>query len=207
MSLASMSFVALIAHRPLVLGSSSPTRAAILREMGLSFTVDKPGIDEKAIRHSDPRKLVSELGKAKAAALRGRYQQGGWLLTADQVVVCDGRILEKPVGEDEARQFISMYSRSPPMTVGSVVLTDATSGQQWSALDEATIHFDPIPEGTVDQLIAEGGVYHCAGGLMVEHPLISPYIVQIDGSIDSVMGLSKDSVMRLLREAGIETVP
>lgn len=33
---------------------------------------------------------------------------------------------------------------------------------------------------------------------MVEHSLVQPYIVQIDGTMDSVMGLSKPLVLTLL---------
>ena len=193
---------------PLVLGSSSATRQAILlRELDLTFTVAKPGIDEKAIRFEDPTELVLALGKAKAAALlegeRGaQYRQDGALIiTADQVVVCEGQILEKPEDEAEARRFISRYGTSPPSTVGSCVVTDALSGSQWHTVDEAKVVFAPIPAATVDALVAEGDIFYCAGGLMVEHSLVQPHVQRMEGSMDSVMGLCKASVTRLLGEA------
>ena len=34
------------------------------------------------------------------------------------------------------------------------------------------VEFKSIPEEVVDQLVAEGTCYSCAGGLMVEHPLV-----------------------------------
>lgn len=43
------------------------------------------------------------------------------LLTADQVVVHDNNILEKPINEIEARNFINGYSELPCSTVGSCV--------------------------------------------------------------------------------------
>jgi predicted house-cleaning NTP pyrophosphatase (Maf/HAM1 superfamily) len=61
--------------------------------------------------------------------------------------------------------------------------------------------FDSIPESSVDALIEAGDVYYCAGGLMVEHPLVSPHVVRMDGTIDSVMGLCKATVERLLGQA------
>lgn len=48
------------------------------------------------------------------------------------------------------------------------------------------------------KLCGEGTVLQCAGGLMVEHPLVEPFIARIDGSMDSVMGLSKALVLKLL---------
>lgn len=44
---------------------------------------------------------------------------------------------------------------------------------------------------------------HCAGGLMVEHELVSPYVMKIDGTMDSVMGLSKPLVLKLLDRLGV----
>lgn len=43
---------------------------------------------------------------------------------------------------------------------------------------------------------------HCAGGLMIEHELVVPYVTNIDGTIDSVMGLSKSLVSDLLNRLG-----
>ena len=81
------------------------------------------------------------------------------------------------------------------------MVTDAATRRQWHAVDVATVHFRPIPEATVDKLLAEGEVYHCAGGLMVEHPLVEPHIERMDGEIDSVMGLRKKTVSNLLAQA------
>lgn len=71
-------------------------------------------------------------------------------------------------------------------------------------VEVCTIHMADMPDDVIDALIAEGDVMWCAGGLMIEHPAVSPYITQLEGSQDSVMGLGKDAVMRvLLRAAGM----
>ena len=193
---------------PLILGSGSSSRQSLLRECGLPFEVIKPGIDEKAIRHDVPSDLVLALGLAKAAAIRdGPHgaelaSRGALIITGDQVVVAmGGRILEKPESEAEARAFIASYPDDPPSTVGSCVVTDAASGEQWSNVDSARVHFGAIPAATVDALIAEGSVYQCAGGLMVENPLVQPHVTRMDGSLDNVMGLCVATLDRLLDEA------
>ena len=63
------------------------------------------------------------------------------------------------------------------------------------------ICFSHMPEDVIDALIAEGDVLNCAGGLMVEHPLVAPLISGITGSQDAIMGLSKATVKRLLLQA------
>ena len=58
--------------------------------------------------------------------------------------------------------------------------------------------FKSIPEETVEALVKEGDVFKCAGGLMIEHPLVAPLITS------AVKGLCKDTVLTLLlRAAGL----
>ena len=45
-------------------------------------------------------------------------------------------------------------------------------------------------------LIKEGEVLNCAGALMVEHELMKPF-VRIDGTVQSVMGLSPELLAHL----------
>lgn len=63
----------------------------------------------------------------------------------------------------QARQFIGGYSEAPPSTVGSVLVQDMGSGGQYCAVDTATVHFAPIPDSVIEQLIQEGTVFACAG--------------------------------------------
>ena len=184
----------------ITLGSNSSTRKMILHENGFHYTTTAADIDEKALGNrliDPPKELVLVIALAKAHAIISKQQQqqmihrnNDILLTADQVVVYDGCILEKPVDLKEARVFINRYSNSCCSTVGSIVLTNLNNGKQVSGVDTATIHFDAIPQHVIDEIIEEGEVINCAGGLMVEHPLLQPYIKQVDGTYDSLMGLS-----------------
>jgi len=215
---------------PVVLGSKSFTRKAILGEMGLPYRVVVADIDERAIRMDTPEALVSALANAKADAIVARIRDGTvsvsvdgggdvtdprvddgssndslsacLLITCDQVVVYDGAIREKPRDASEARRFITSYGEKPVSTVGAVAVTDLVTGERFGPLvDRATVRFDPIPTHVVDFLIDEGTCLHCAGGLMVEHPKMVALAAETEGSADALMGLSKATVGALLLEA------
>lgn len=124
------------------------------------------------------------------------------VLTADQVVTHANSILEKPNDITEAKSFVERYADSPPATVGAVVLTHLPSMIQVSGVDTATIHFKESIKACdlIERLLEEDApILDCAGGLMVEHPLVKEHISRIDGTEDSVMGLSKDLVLSLLK--------
>ena len=206
----SMASAAAAAQPPIILGSGSSTRQDILKEMGFEYTIKTADIDERAIgdRAVDPpHELVLRLGKAKAEAIVARLEEEGealapgtLLLTGDQVVVHRDTILEKPDDVAQAEHFIRGYFEAPCRTVGSVVLTHLESGTQVSGTDTAAIYFSPFPEEVLSELLADPFLLKCAGGLMVEHPLIQPYLEKIEGTQDSVMGLSKALVLRLVGE-------
>lgn len=46
-------------------------------------------------------------------------------------------------------------------------------------------------------MVAQGDLFYCAGALMIEDPLLAPFIDRIEGSIDSVQGLSKAAFVDL----------
>lgn len=122
------------------------------------------------------------------------------LITCDQVVVYEGMIREKPSSKEEARQFIKGYSGGYAATVSSVLVTNLSNGSKKGGWDKVEIHFHDIPEEVIDKLIEEGLVLNVAGGLIIEHPLVLPYVKEVVGGTDSVMGLPKALTRRLMEE-------
>ncbi|KAM0876170.1 hypothetical protein ACQ4PT_036338 [Festuca glaucescens] len=225
----------------LILGSSSASRRQILSEMGYQFTLLSADIDEKEIRMEKPEELVVALAHAKADAILEKMTKNGMmqeiadsqettlLITADQVVVHDGVIREKPTTPEEARKFIqglsfqlfvselkllrwfvrlpfnhiplTGYSQSHAATIGSVLVTDVKDGSRRGGWDKSEVYFHKIPDEVIDSLIEEGNVFYVAGGLLVEHPLTSPLVESIVGTMDSVMGLPKALTEKLIKDS------
>jgi septum formation protein len=206
----------------IILGSGSSTRKLILEKAGFQFSVIKADIDERSLGDrtdaNRAKELVSLLATLKADAILHRITTEKisidsigvgdvFLVTGDQVVLFEGKILEKPNSLEEARQFVEGFSGRSCSTVGSLVVTDLSSGRRASGTDSALVHFEEIPRETVDQLLKEGqgqgqggqvGVMDCAGALMVEHPLVAPCIRRVDGTMNSLMGLSTDLLFSLI---------
>ena len=55
----------------------------------------------------------------------------------------------------------------------------------------------------VEALVDEGAVMACAGALMVEHALVAPRIACMHGALDSVQGLPKALLLRLLQRVAL----
>jgi len=184
----------------IILGSASKQRKRVLERWGYAFEVMKPDIDEKAIRFDDPKKLTMALARAKAEALRPRIKEPALLITADQVVLWNGEILEKPENPEQARRFLKGYSQYPAQPMNAVVVTNTRTGSQLGENDENTVHFRKFPDDVIEQLIAQGNIFSQAGAFSLEDPLIAPYVERIAGTLDSVEGLPREITERLLKE-------
>lgn len=172
----------------------------MLEEMGIDFEVMAAHIDEKAIRREDPKELVMAIARAKTDALKSRISKAAILITADQVVVWQGKIREKPENAKEAREFLEGYNVHPVETVGALVVSNLQTGERAEGVDTAIVHFNPFSETDIEWLIADGQVFTLAGGFTIEGNMWERHIKKIEGTRDSVIGLSKDLTQRLISE-------
>lgn len=170
------------------------------------YTCESPDIDEKAVRHPDPEQIPVEVAKAKAEALLARTDRAkpGLLITGDQVVLYDGKVREKPESTAEAHAFMASYRAAPAVTVAAVVVTDIESGRMFSGVDKAEVHFDAaLPDAAIEGAIAggEGDCMWCCGALCIEDPHVAPHITRFVGTEDSIMGLPKALLVKLMNDA------
>ncbi len=185
----------------IILGSQSKGRRTVLEDMGFVFDVMSPDIDEKAIRYEDPHELTRALAFAKAEVLIPKIFEPVLLITSDQVVVCNGRVREKPESYEEAVAFLKGHDTFPSQTVTSVVVTNTCNGRQVFGTDIATVFFFPIPDEVIDAYIQTGDAFVQAGGFDHNHELLKPYVKRIDGEPESVTGLPKALTLDLVQKA------
>ena len=173
----------------------------MMEEMGYEFKVMPADIDEKAIRHKNPRELVLALANAKADALLTRIKEPALLITADQVVAWKDEIREKPHDEAQAREYLKTYHEAPAECVNGIVVTNTASGKRVTAVDISKIFFRQIPEEVIEDFVKREYIYRRAGGFAIQDPLLEPYIETIEGTIDSVIGLPKVLTKQMIKEA------
>lgn len=170
-----------------------------MREMGYNFEVISPDIDEKAIRHKDPKVLALLIARAKNEAIVKKLSKDAIVVTSDQVVLVNNGVREKPISKDQAREFLRSYADNAPETVTAVVVANTKTGKSIEGVDVSKIYFRSIPEEVIDKLIQKGDVMFCAGGFMAEDPLLAPFVIKVEGSMDSVMGLPKLLTKKLIK--------
>lgn len=186
----------------IVLGSSSTFRRQILKEAGIECQLKSPNIDEKFVgvelrQTNNAAALVLAVSRAKADALIANCPNT-ILITCDQVVVHNGVIREKPLSEAECRLFLESYAVAPAETWSGVYVINTRTGKCAMGVDVCTQHFKAIPSDVIERVVAKGQVMKCSGGFMIDEPMLEPYLGQIIGTPDSVIGMPVALLQTLL---------
>jgi len=184
----------------IILGSGSKWRQAMLEKMGHDFKVITADIDEKAIRSDDYYALPIKLACAKAEAIKQKIKEPVLLITADQVVLCNGELREKPEDEHQAREFLRSYKEYPAEIINAVVVTDTGSGKRAQGIDIAKAYFKEIPEEIINKLVKMEDILNSAGGFLAEHELLRPYLKKYEGKEGNSLGLPRELTERLILE-------
>ncbi len=194
--------------RPLVLASQSASRAAILKAAGLSFTAIPARIDETALIESlqaegaKPRDIADALAETKTLKIAPSVPMPGLVIGADQLLVCEGRIFEKPQDRAEAARHLMFLQGKTHELVGGVC--GAAGGAViWRHVSVARLTMRQMDEAAIeDYLTAAGegvlasvGCYHLEG-------LGVHLMSRIDGDYYSILGLPILPVLDFLRTQG-----
>ena len=110
----------------LILASGSPRRANLLEQIGLTFEIFRPDIDETPRPIESARKYVTRMSEEKL--LRSSEQMkafpGRVIICADTIVVLDGEIIGKPEGREDAVSVLQRMSNRTHLVLTSVSIAE-----------------------------------------------------------------------------------
>jgi len=191
---------------PLVLGSASPRRFALLSELGLAVRVVTADVDEAPEPGEAADAYLTRVVRDKLRAVAGRLEGSAFaaLLVADTSVVVDAEILGKPENVSDAERLLGLivgrshtvftrYAIALPPEPAKPVRerTVATTVQMRSATDVEIAGYARSGEG-----LDKAGAYAVQG-------LGSFLVERIEGSYANVVGLPVCEVVVDLRDLGL----
>ena len=181
---------------PLVLASASPRRVALLRQVGLVFTVADPGPDRGWPGRAEPRHGVRALALEKARRVAAR-RPGSLVIGADTVVVARGVRLGKPAGEAEAFEMLRrLQGRTHEVWTGIALVRGA---EQRTAAEVTKVQFARLEEAEIRAYARTGEPLDKAGAYGIQG-LAAQLVRRIEGDYSNVVGLPLARLRQLLKE-------
>jgi septum formation protein len=172
----------------LTLASRSPQRRAILEQLGVSFRVVEPDVEE--LGEGDPRAVVVENARRKAFAVGG----GPIVLGVDTEVVLDGEVYGKPADAHEARTMLERLSGRWHEVLGGICLR-AADGARESCVSTGVL-FRALSERDVGWYVAGGEWHERAGGYAIQGRGAA-LVEAVEGDFWNVVGLPVAELVRL----------
>ena len=187
----------------IVLASSSPRRAEILRNAGIAFEIRATQIDETALVGEPAHAMVARLAEAKARAAEATMDSAREciIVGADTVVEVDGEILGKPRDSSQAREMLAKLSRRTHHVLTGLFLLRLPGGGTRAAVENSAVTFAPLSEKEIDVYVATGEPLGKAGAYAIQG-VAGRYIRRIEGCYFNIVGLPLARLYASLRELG-----
>ena len=182
--------------KQLVLASESPRRKRLLAQLGVTFDVRVPSVDESQQINEQPEEYATRISSAKAHAVTGDV-----VLGADTCVSLNGTIFGKPSDLDHAEVILKELSgKTHQVITGIAVRFD---DHLLSEVVKTDVEFVELDQTVIDWYLSLGESLDKAGAYGLQGPG-GAFVNAIRGSHSNVIGLPLVETANLLRVAGID---
>ena len=185
---------------PLILASTSPRRAVLLRRLGLQFRVVPSRASELHHDQLTAREIAQINAYRKAREVAKRYPDS-LVLGADTLVYLDTALFGKPATHDEARKMLEQLAGRTHDVVTAVCLIHLRTHRQKTFVETTGVKFRPLDAAVIRRYLAKVDPLDKAGAYAIqeEGDLI---VDSISGSYSNVMGLPVERLGDVLQAWG-----
>tara|TARA_B100000900_G_scaffold413669_1_gene438211 strand:- start:1640 stop:2218 length:579 start_codon:yes stop_codon:yes gene_type:complete len=185
-------------NKKLVLGSKSPRRAALLREMGFEFRVFVTEADENAPNHLNGTETAIWISEQKAKALQPALSNDELGITSDTEVWLGNKRYGKPASLDDAKEMIRSLSGKTHKVITSLTLCTPEKLNSYHATVKVT--FEALTQQEIDYYIDTFRPLDKAGAYGIQEWIGHTLISSIDGEYNAVVGLPTSTLYKALKE-------
>lgn len=179
-----------------ILASNSPRRKELLSGLDIPYQVKTlPDIDESYPDHLQGEDIATYIAKEKADAYLDKLTDDTLLITADTIVLLEGKVYGKPVDEAEARQMLYDLSGRTHQVLTGVCITTKQKQKIFAVASE--VRFAKLETDEIEYYVSKYKPLDKAGAYGVQEWIGYIAVENISGSYFNIMGLP---IQRLYRE-------
>lgn len=177
----------------IILGSKSPRRQFLLKELGLDFEVQTKEADESFPKKLKGKQIALYLCKKKADAFKDELKPNVLLITADTIVWINGKVLNKPADYNEGVKMLKYLSGKMHIVYTGVCLSLSSPKEEASRVRSfvvsTKVYFKKLTNKEIDFYVSNYKPYDKAGAYGAQEWIGYVGVEKIIGSHFNVMGL------------------
>ncbi len=185
----------------IILGSSSPRRANILKQLKLDFEISPSSYAEPHDKTDFSYEFVESLAYNKALDVAKKHygSQNTLVIGADTIVVVDNRILGKPTDRQEAYAMLNLLSGRTHFVVTSVAVINPENFKYKVKSTTTYVTFEKLTPEQIEFYIENFKPFDKAGAYGIQE-LPEGFIKSVEGELDNVIGLPAAALLEMLQD-------
>ena len=181
----------------IVLGSKSPRRHALIKELGFPVKIKTLEIEEVYSQEMPVEQVPQYLAQLKSQPYLASLEPNELLITSDTVVILKNELLGKPANETEAKKMLQRLSGNTHEVITGVSMT--LDGKTVNISAKTKVHFKELTESQIDHYVHTYQPLDKAGSYGIQEWIGYIGISGIEGCYYNVMGLPVSAIHSAIR--------
>ncbi len=185
--------------KKLILASTSPRRKELLKNLGLTFEIEKPLYDEKSDKKEFTYDYIKTIAKNKCQSVLNIIKESAIVISADTLVICNNEIMGKPKNYDEAYKMLNTLNNKTHKVVTAICIGDTDTKEKIINTETSEVTFNKITDEEIKDYINKFKPYDKAGSYGIQE-LPEGFIKEIKGEYDNIVGLPTKMLIKMMKE-------
>lgn len=181
----------------IILASSSPRRADILKKHNIEFKIIPSPYVEDHSTTDFSYDFIENLAYNKAKAVVPFVNEQSLIVGADTIVVLDGKILGKPNGYDGAFEMLKNLSGKTHHVVTAIVVMDSDTQNYKKQSTTSEVTFENLTDEQIKYYIDNFKPFDKAGSYGIQE-MPKGYIKSYTGDLENIIGISSKTLLEML---------
>lgn len=188
-------------YQTIILASGSPRRREMMTRMGLNFQYVTSEVKEEFNDHDDFGTQAMKVAAIKAYNVANIYDEA-YIIAADTIVVCEGKMFGKPKDEQDVYETLRFLSGKKHEVITGVAIVNKREKVLERFYEKTDVYFKNFTDEFIKWYIKSEEPMDKAGSYGIQGK--GCFMVEkIVGDYDNVVGLPMSKLFEFMLELGV----
>jgi len=184
---------------PIYLASKSPRRRKLLKQLGIKFKSFSVNSSEDFLNGEHPVECVKRIAMEKMDIAKKRVNKS-IIITADTIVVLEGKVIGKPTNKIDAIKILSLLSGKVHNVYTGFCVFNQITNKQLLDYEKTEVEFRKLTKDEIADYVDGGSPMDKAGAYGIQDDFGAVFVKRINGCYYNVVGLPLTKLYNALRK-------